>query len=403
MDELFLFPPEEEPSPKKEEAPSPKKKAPAKKAARKQAKKSPRKSPATPNKALAEESAKEPFKESAEVAPAISVGPATPPPPPPKDLLEVLPESLHQARPVEVLARSLEKGRLPHGILLHGDELEDLEAVAKALAANLLETGQDVTKHPDFFPLRPARKARQIRIAGDQGRVEPNTMRWLLRQVQQTANVGYRKVAVIYEADRMNNTVANAFLKTLEEPPAGTTLILLTERPYQLLDTIRSRCFNFRLPPQTSAPSNPAWQDWQGDLAAWLQSLVTLQRSPQATALAVLTAYGLADRFTRLLASLAESQWEAQETRVEHLDDEERDALEAGLRRGVRSRLFGQIEEALRTTARPLISAGELRPGVLTASTSLLERSHGLLELNLREEAAIEAFFLGCLKAWTQG
>ena len=49
-----------------------------------------------------------------------------------------LPEALRDVRAVEVLERSLASGRLAHGILLHGDDLSDLEAIAQAATAHLL-------------------------------------------------------------------------------------------------------------------------------------------------------------------------------------------------------------------------------------------------------------------------
>jgi DNA polymerase-3 subunit delta' len=54
---------------------------------------------------------------------------------------------------------------------------------------------------------------------------------------------------IIDDADRMNDAAANALLKTLEEPPPGTHIFLITSRPDSLLPTIRSRCQTFRLRP----------------------------------------------------------------------------------------------------------------------------------------------------------
>ena len=51
-----------------------------------------------------------------------------------------------------------------------------------------------------------------------------------------------RKVIVLTEADRMNEPAANKLLKTLEEPPARTHFLLLSEAPDELLPTVRSRC-----------------------------------------------------------------------------------------------------------------------------------------------------------------
>ena len=53
----------------------------------------------------------------------------------------------------------------------------------------------------------------------------------LLNDLYRTGHQGSKKVAIIYEVDRMRKEAANAFLKTLEEPPPGTYLVLLTTAP----------------------------------------------------------------------------------------------------------------------------------------------------------------------------
>ncbi|MEB8386867.1 DNA polymerase III subunit delta' [Rhodobacteraceae bacterium KMM 6894] len=60
---------------------------------------------------------------------------------------------------------------------------------------------------------------------------------------------GGRRVVIIDAADDMNVQAANALLKMLEEPPARTTLLLISHQPSNLLPTIRSRCRELRLPP----------------------------------------------------------------------------------------------------------------------------------------------------------
>lgn len=83
-------------------------------------------------------------------------------------LKNALTEPLRSSNPAEVLERSLEKGRLPHAMLLHGDHYPLLEELALGLASVLLDINADaqsgperfdkVEKHPDFFPLRPSKK-----------------------------------------------------------------------------------------------------------------------------------------------------------------------------------------------------------------------------------------------------
>ena len=57
------------------------------------------------------------------------------------------------------------------------------------------------------------------------------------------------RVFIINDAEKMNDEAANALLKTLEEPPSTTFLILITQRPDALLSTIRSRCQTIRFAP----------------------------------------------------------------------------------------------------------------------------------------------------------
>ena len=92
--------------------------------------------------------------------------------------------------------------------------------------------------------------------------------------MQKATNQGGRKVGIVIDADRMNAASANAFLKTLEEPPAGTTLFLLTTRPYDLLDTIRSRCLNFRIPATIETIQHPDWASWVVAYREWLGCLL---------------------------------------------------------------------------------------------------------------------------------
>ncbi len=86
--------------------------------------------------------------------------------------------------------------------------------------------------------IRPRSKSRRISVA---------EIRDLEHTLQLAAPAGETKVGVIVDADRMNEQAENAFLKTLEEPPDRTLLLLLTTRPQRLLPTILSRCVQVKL------------------------------------------------------------------------------------------------------------------------------------------------------------
>ena len=88
-------------------------------------------------------------------------------------------------------------------------------------------------KHPDVHWIEPEKKSRVISV---------DSMRVMLKSMHETAFEGGWKVFVFVGADRMNAASANAFLKTLEEPPEKTLFLLLTDSPQALLPTIISRC-----------------------------------------------------------------------------------------------------------------------------------------------------------------
>ncbi len=91
--------------------------------------------------------------------------------------------------------------------------------------------------HPDILIIVP--EDRMIRV-GEKG--EPNTIRFIEESLSFRPFEGRKKVIIVDDADLMNQQAANAFLKTLEEPPEDSLMILITSRPDHLPSTIRSRC-----------------------------------------------------------------------------------------------------------------------------------------------------------------
>jgi len=165
---------------------------------------------------------------------------------------------------VEILLNAHANNRLHHGILLHGPDTRTLEAAFRRVAGRLLNRAPDaVATHPDLFTARPSGKARRIAI---------DDVREIIRQIQQSPNAGERKVAALYDADRMTAECADTFLKTLEEPPADTTIFLLSTRPRRLLDTVRSRCLQFFIAGTETDP-DPDWDNWLLDFDDWIVDL----------------------------------------------------------------------------------------------------------------------------------
>lgn len=94
--------------------------------------------------------------------------------------------------------------------------------------------------HPDVKWIKKDEKASEIKI---------EQMRDLQGRIILKPYEAKCKIYVIVGAELMNIEAANSFLKTLEEPPANSLLILITERPKDLLPTIVSRCQMVRLRP----------------------------------------------------------------------------------------------------------------------------------------------------------
>ncbi len=318
------------------------------------------------------------------------------------------PAALTGTPTVSVIERAIERQRLAHSLLLHGENLSTLASVAHAIADRLLNDPRDQSQyfppksHPDFLALRPAGKSRQIGV-------EP--MREIIGRLQVSPQVSRRKVLVVYEADRMNHNTANVFLKTLEEPTASTTIMLLTTHPYTLLPTIRSRCLHFRFTDsghEALADADDAtrelWRNTLADYAAWLGAAVGGVTDKRAIADQVMGVYGLVTRFNAVLAAATDQIWKQQKEKLpEEIGDEEQAAIETGIANGVRTKLFAELEQATRGFAQQrLLEGDEVLRRSLVAAIAQLEHDIGLLRLNLNESAALENFLLSSLRIWAR-
>lgn len=318
------------------------------------------------------------------------------------------PSSLAGTPTVAVLERAIERRRLAHSLLLQGENLGTLAMVAHAIADRLLNDPRQPTQHfppkqhPDFLALRPAGKTRQI---------SADATRELIGRIQVSPQVSMRKVAVVYEADRMNVAAANIFLKTLEEPTSSTTILLLTTRPYSLLPTIRSRCLNFRFTDaggQALADADEStrkqWLATRADYTAWLTALATGTVDKRAIADHVMGIYGIISRFNAVLFAATDQIWKQQKGKLpEDLEDDEIEAIQSGITNGIRLKLFAEFERTTRDFAQKrLLEGDESIRRSLVAAVAQLEHDVGLLRLNLNEAAALENFLLSSLRLWSR-
>ncbi len=168
-----------------------------------------------------------------------------------------------QDKAVNILLRTIQRGRLPASYLFAGESGigKKFTAINLIKVVNCLTPSSpppdkwgygvmdacdecssckkiDTGVHPDFLLISP--EGGQIRI---------EKVRAIDDVLSFKAFEGRRKAVIVDEADNMNPYAANAFLKTLEEPPQDSLIILISSNPDRLPDTIISRCSRVNFTP----------------------------------------------------------------------------------------------------------------------------------------------------------
>jgi DNA polymerase III subunit delta' len=321
-----------------------------------------------------------------------------------------------QSQGVQLLQRSLARGRLGHAYLFSGDSLDDLETPARTLAKTLncqhpvkisgIATDccdeclscrkiENAT-HPDIQWVRPESKSRIITI---------DQTRELMRVIQLKPAEAQFKVAVIVGADRLNPQAANAFLKTLEEPPQKSVLILLTIEPARILETILSRCLRLNFSAETARPL-------AAEQAYWLQQFSSAAAAGQKS---LFGRYRLLDSLLQRLGAIRAQVDETLTARspLEKYGDAEKDLrenIEAEYRRR-RAEVLLLLQWWLRDVWLHTLAVGEnlLRlPQIAGAdevakrinarqareNLAVLEQTQRLLHSNVQEALALEVGLL---------
>jgi len=329
-----------------------------------------------------------------------------------------------QLQGVQLLQRALARGRLGHAYLFTGHQLEELESFARTLAKTLncrkpVKTGGVATDccdecpacrkidndtHADVHWARPESKSRVVTI---------EQMRELMREIQLKPTEAEYKVAVITAADRLNPQAANAFLKTLEEPPARSVLILLTTEPQRILETILSRCLRLNFAGEAVHPL-------AATQAEWLAQFGALAATEQKT---LLGRYRLLDALLQKLAEIKSRVEQALTARspLQRYEEVEKDlrdkwedelaaAIEAEYRRQ-RADLLLLVQWWLRDVwLHALASGGELlnfpqmaavetvarrlTPRQALENLQILEQTQRLLHTNVQEALTLEVGLL---------
>jgi DNA polymerase-3 subunit delta' len=192
---------------------------------------------------------------------------------------------------LDYLKSAQKRGRLAHAYLITGAPGSGKRALAAELAHRVNGAPAEeifAGNAPDVHLASPESKSRRIVI---------EQIRGLEHALQMRASDGRRKVAVISEADRMVTQAANAFLKTLEEPPNNSLLLLLSSIPEVLPETILSRCIEIPL----ASPAEVTLSSEQEELVELLKRLTTVSTG------SVHEAYRLAQGVQRLLAQMRQT------------------------------------------------------------------------------------------------
>ena len=242
----------------------------------------------------------------------------------------------------ELIARSFREGRLAHAYIVvgapRGDAMRFAEWVEQLVLCEDAANGPcgrcrnclAVAAHTmvDAKWLEPEKKSRVFPVDLIRDTVIP----W----ASCTSLEGGWKAMAFSFADRFNASSANAFLKTLEEPPPRTLFLLLTEDPASMLPTILSRCQRIDLSMGRVAPAEP-WRSQTGDILA---------RHSNRTELSAMATAGRLEALLSQIEDVAKEQVRAELQESELREDS--DTIDARIKakaREIRMAVFVSIQD----------------------------------------------------------
>lgn len=185
---------------------------------------------------------------------------------------------------VEAFNKMQEVARVPHALLITVGPSLGGGVLARELARKFLclEQGRvdctcrscicfNADTHPDFHTVGIGENINSILI---------DDIRKGIGVLVETSGINHGKVLYIEGAERMNVAASNALLKTLEEPPQGTLIILSTGKPQSLLPTIMSRCMRLTIPYPKVSELNEFLQQKLNNKEDYSLELAVLGQSP---------------------------------------------------------------------------------------------------------------------------
>ncbi len=148
-------------------------------------------------------------------------------------------------RPVQLLRAMIERGRVPHALLFVGPEGIGKRTVALAFLQALncaVSPGEGCDRCPSCIKLSRLSHPDLLFVSSEGATVKVDQIREVMRGLTMRPLEARWRGVIVDGAEQMTLEAANAFLKTLEEPPPRTVLILLARKAEELPPTVVSRC-----------------------------------------------------------------------------------------------------------------------------------------------------------------
>ena len=287
--------------------------------------------------------------------------------------------------------------RLAHAFLLQGPEDVGKHALATGFIAallclensfpacgecrscKLLGSGAHPDRHSLTFEEHPKKDELRKEIVIEQ-------VRRLIASLQLTRSLSPRKAALICPAEAMTISAANALLKTLEEPPGDSVLILVSHNPARLPATIRSRCQNLNVRPPEASVS----LEWLGEQCS---------ATPDDAAIALEASAGSPLRALRMLEDGSTDQYRLVSENLEGLRRGKYPAAQA-------MTALGDVDPELLWSWISLRAAAEVRAAVQNPSVfselshlqSEADRNRGLVRTPVRNDLLLHDWLI----QWSQ-
>ena len=273
---------------------------------------------------------------------------------------------------LQYLQQAKRNGRLAHAYLVVAPDDAACDAFALRWLGDLTGRPEAATladlEGPSLRVIKPESKSRRIRS----GQIES-----LEQMVQLAVPKGQLKIGVFQQAHRLVPEAGNKFLKTLEEPPPATLLVLLTSAPGQILDTVLSRCLRIELHQAGTRRLSERQQRWIDLLGGALQGT--------AGTLDISRALGLSKEFAAVLGELRKEVEDVVKESVKERADAYGKAVEEGV--------LKREDEATkaRTEALYLGQREQLLAVTLALLGDILRQQNRVPRLELPEMASVTA------------